>query len=76
MIHIVDRTGINARETNIAVGVISNLGYYPARYTATTGTQWSYAAAIPVGVSVRLFIDTLLKVNDQSGQPVAVRAAG
>ena len=67
LIEMVDPTGVNARETNLALGVISDLGYYPAKLVDHSGTQWKYVVAAPTGASARLLFDSVFSLVDQQG---------
>jgi hypothetical protein len=66
--------GVNARQTNVGLGVVSDFRYFPAKLTNVTQTKWTYAVAVPIGVSAQLFVDTQLNIVDQAGGPVLKRA--
>jgi hypothetical protein len=71
---IQDPTGVNARQTNLGIGVVSTMGHYFANLVEHSGTQWSYAVAIPIGVPVSLWLDTSLNVVDRNLKPAAKRS--
>jgi hypothetical protein len=73
-IRLQDPTGINARQTNLGIGVVSTMGHYFANLVEHSGTQWTYAVAVPIGVPVSLWLDTPLEVVDRNVKSVARRS--
>jgi hypothetical protein len=69
-----DPTGVNARQTNLGIGVVSTMGHYFANLVEHSGTQWTYAVAVPIGVPVSLWLDTPLDVVDRNVKSVARRS--
>jgi hypothetical protein len=71
---IQDPTGVNARQTNLGIGVVSTMGHYFANLLEHSGTQWTYSVAVPIGVPVALWLDTGLNVVDRNFKPVGKRS--
>lgn len=65
-IQLQNATATNARQTNVAIGVVCRMGHYFARLVEHSGTQWKYAVAVPVGAPVFLWLQTRLKLVDQT----------
>lgn len=70
LIRTLDPAGTVSRQTNVALGVFSELGYYAAKQTATAGIRHTHTVAVPLGHPIRLVVQTPLNVFDDSGHPV------
>jgi hypothetical protein len=72
-IQVNDPTGINAPPTNLTIRVKTGRYYYRTAPPVKQGNQWTYTVAVPIGVSVSLFVDSALGLADSSGIAVPTR---
>jgi hypothetical protein len=63
----IDPTGVNGPQTNVRISANTGGYYYRIGLSARQGTQWIHTVAVPIGVSVSLFIDSQLDISDSSG---------